>query len=227
MRYINNRNNEPNELIEYRKTPGAIYDDLGGENKTIIKDSLLDEQGYICAYCMGKINSETSTIEHYISQKRHEDSPYSEKEHKRQSLLYSNMCGVCINTSLHCDKKRGNLPLEILDPHKPSCEKLITYNLEGEIVPTGSQFDKVIKDIETLGLNCTKLKKNRKAAWDEVWERFKNEHDKNKWSKKLFLEFSQRYHNKILRRGNIYKFHAFCNFIAWHFEHYANNYKHF
>ena len=75
MRYINKRNKEPKELIEYRRTPGVAYDDLSGDRKSIIRDSLLDEQGYICAYCMGKIDNESCTIEHYISQSRHPDSP--------------------------------------------------------------------------------------------------------------------------------------------------------
>ena len=96
MRFINKRNREPRELSEYRdSTPDATYDDL--RCKKQIRQSLVDEQGYICAYCMGKIDVNDSTIEHYISQIRHKDSPYSEEEHKKQSLLYSNMYGVCIN----------------------------------------------------------------------------------------------------------------------------------
>lgn len=224
MRYIDNRNKEPKELVEYRKTPGVVYDDLGKERKTIIKDSLLDEQGYICAYCMRRIDADTCTIEHYISQNRHPDSPYTEEEHKHQSLLYSNMSGVCINDSEHCDKLRGNIPLEILDPHKPSCESLITYSLDGGVMPTGSEKDKVQHDINTLGLDCKKLKDLRNATWDDVWKRFKQDHKEKDWSKKLFLEYAERYRNKQLGRKGL-RFHAYCNFIAWYFEYYANNYK--
>lgn len=224
MKYINNRNKEPKELVEYRKTPGVVYDDLGKERKTIIRDSLLDEQGYICAYCMGRINSDNCTIEHYISQTHHEASPYSEEEHKHQSLLYSNMSGVCINDSEHCDKKRGNVPLKILDPHNPSCEKLITYNLSGNIIPVGRDEEMVKEDIQTLGLDSDKLVKLRRTVWDEIWERFKNENEKKKWSKKLFLEYASKYRTKQCKRHGIFKFHAYCNFIAWGFEYYANNY---
>ena len=160
MRYINNRNKEPKELVEYRKTSGVVYDDLGKERKDVIRDCLIDEQGYICAYCMGRISNDTCTIEHYISQTRHETSPFSEEEHKRQSLLYSNMSGVCINDSEHCDKKRGNVPLKILDPHNPLCEEFVTYSFSGRILPAGREEDKVKEDIQTLGLDCDKYPVN-------------------------------------------------------------------
>ena len=227
MRYINNRNKEPKELTDYREgTPGVTYDDLGKKRKDIIRNSLLDEQGYICAYCMGRIDIDTCTIEHYISQTRHEESPYTEEEHQRQSLLYSNMCGVCKNDSEHCDKSRGNTPLEILDPHQQTCEELITYSLNGKIVPTGREVEKVNKDIETLGLNCEKLVKLRKTVWDEIWDRFKKDYKSKDWSKKLFLDYAQKYRTKEHKRHGIMKYHAYCNFIVWGFEYYAENYKH-
>lgn len=228
MKYINNRNIEPSQLTEYRvSTPNATYDGLGTDVKDIIRNSLLDEQGYICAYCMCRMDNCTEcTIEHYIPQSRHDESPYSEDEHKNQSLLYSNMCGVCKNDSEHCDKLRGNTPLEILNPHDPSCEELIKYHFDGKIVPAGREMEKVNKDIETLGLDCDKLVTLRKTVWDEIWERFTKENRKENWSKKLFLDYAQKYRTKQNKRHGIKKYHAYCNFIAWGFEYYADNYKH-
>ena len=222
MRYINNRNKEPLELKKFRKTPGVCYDDF--PNKRCVRISLVDEQGYICAYCMGKIDADDCSIEHYISQTKHDDSSYTEQEHRDQSLLYSNMSGVCINNGEHCDKKRGNIPFEILDPHKSLCESLVTYNLNAQIIPSGQDFEKVEKDIITLGLNCKKLIDGRNAAKDEVWKRFVEEYDKSKWSKDLFKERALFYRTKHVKRGKS-KFHAYCNFIAWFFEYYADNYK--
>lgn len=227
MKYINNRNKEPEELSKYRDTtPDATYDGL--PNKAIIRQSLVEEQGYICAYCMGKIDVDRSSIEHYISQTHHPASPYSKEEHKKHSLLYSNMYGVCLNQSEHCDKKRGNQPIQILDPHHASCEKLITYTLDGRIIPAVQDADanaeKIKNDIFLLGLNCKKLKDRRIAAKDEVWERFQKEFKKEDWDKNLFQEKAEFYNNKHKKKG-CYKFHAYCNFIAWFFNHYADNYK--
>lgn len=226
MKFISIRNKEPKALTDYKKTPGVTYDGLGGDIKVIIRESLLDEQGYICAYCMGRISStDNCTIEHYISQNRHERSPFLEEEHKRQSLLYSNMCGVCINDSTHCDKHRGNVPLEILDPHNSTCEELITYGLDGDILPKGPEIEKVKKDIETLGLDCKKLVDRRKATLEDVWERFSQEHKKTEWSSELFLEYANKYREKQKTRKGL-RYHAYCNFIVWYFEYYAENYKH-
>lgn len=226
MRYINPRNKEPKELTEFREgTPGASYDDLGKERKDIIRNSLLEEQGSICAYCMGRIDIDSCTIEHYISQNRHDESPYPKEEHKRQSLLYSNMSGVCTNKAEHCDKKRINKPLVILNPHLSSCEELITYRLDGSIVPSGREKEKVKKDIATLGLNCKRLRDLRLEVWqDDIWKRFTQEHKKEEWSKELFLKKAEKYRNKLKTRKGL-RFHAYCNFIVWYFEYYANNYK--
>lgn len=225
MRYINERNKEPKELIEYRNTPGATYD--GFREKEIVRRSLIEEQGYICAYCMRKIDIENSSIEHYISQSRHQLSPYSVAEHNKQSLLYSNMCGVCVNNSQHCDKKRGNIPILILDPHKSSCELLITYTIEGKVIPINDNNQDVINDIETLGLNCKKLIKERISVKDDIWKRFIKEHPKESWSEELFNTYSDFYYHKQRKKSGIYKYHAYCNYIAWFFDYYAKNYKHF
>lgn len=228
MRYIDKRNKEPEELAKYRETtPDATYD--GFSKKGVVRKSLCEEQGYICAYCMGKIEKDNSTIEHYISQRWHTNSKFSAEEHRAQSLLYSNMCGVCVNDAEHCDKHRGNEPLEILNPHDSSCQQLITYNLQGEIIPNGKnnqQNKQVEKDINTLNLNCEKLKKARNASWDEVWERFKEEYKKETWTKKLFKSYAERYQQRTTKKG-VSRFHAYCHYIVWCFNYYSekNKYK--
>lgn len=139
------------------------------------------------------------------------------------------MCGVCVNDAEHCDKHRGNEPLEILNPHDSSCQQLITYNLQGEIIPNGKnnqQNKQVEKDIKTLNLNCEKLKKARNASWDEVWKRFKEEHKTETWTKKLFKSYAERYLQRTTKKG-VSRFHAYCNYIVWYFYYYSesNRYK--
>lgn len=46
---------EPISLTEYRASGGRKFDDLDSATKKDIRDSLLKEQGYICAYCMKRI----------------------------------------------------------------------------------------------------------------------------------------------------------------------------
>lgn len=117
-------------------------------------------------------------------------------EHNKQSLLYSNMCGVCVNNSQHCDKKRGNTPILILDPHKSSCELLITYTIDGKVIPINDNNQDVIKDIEILRLNCKKLIKEKVSVKDDIWKRFIKEHTKESWSEELFNTYSNFYYHK-------------------------------
>ena len=223
MRYIDNRNIEPEFLTKYRETtPDAVYEGARIDKEKIRK-SLLEEQGYICAYCMCKIDVDSSTIEHYISQEKHECSTLTVKEHHRQSLMYSNMSAVCENNGEHCDKSRENIPLKILDPHKPNCEKLITYNLQGEVVPTGEHKGDVTFDIDTLCLNHKTLCKLRKSVWDEIWSRYKIVHADGITRDMLFNE-AERYRARFTKRGRS-RFHAYCNYIAWGFLYYAENYS--
>ena len=68
MFYIN-KDKEPKSLTEYKKSKNAYFD--GFDKKDDIRQSLLDEQGYLCAYCMRRINSvDEVTIEHYYPQSK-------------------------------------------------------------------------------------------------------------------------------------------------------------
>ena len=85
MRKIN-KGPEPVKWKQYCKTPGVKYQSIPE-----LRDSLLKEQGYICAYCMRKIphkdknSTEDSRIEHIKCREK-----YPEEE-----LAYSNMVICC------------------------------------------------------------------------------------------------------------------------------------
>jgi len=134
MKYIEKKmNNEPRSLRTYRSTPGAAYDSC---NKTDIREALLNEQGYLCAYCMRRIKSKTTDIEHYLAQ----------SNDPKLKLNYRNMLGVC-NVSegmpskeQHCDKSRGNQILSI-NPLGKGCENEIKYGSDGEIYSGNSSVN--------------------------------------------------------------------------------------
>ena len=85
MRKVDKRP-EPKEWVEYRQTPGAKYEAISE-----LRSSLLEEQGYVCAYCMRRIpvkdrnSNETSRIEHVLSREKHPD----------RELDYHNMVICC------------------------------------------------------------------------------------------------------------------------------------
>ncbi|SMC59307.1 HNH endonuclease family protein [Moheibacter sediminis] len=204
---------EPNTLRDYRNnTPEPkSYKGFGDTDKKL-KKALLNEQGYLCGYCMKKIVDEKYvSVEHYISQEKHVDSPHSEAYHKRLSLIYNNMIGVCINNGEHCDKSRGNIPFRILNPHQNVCESLITYNLIGEVVDRNNS--NVAYDIELLKLNCQPLKELRINLWEDAKTKLIAKHSKVTWTKKILETEKQFYTEKS--NG---KYSAFCNYIIFRFN---------
>ena len=75
---------EPYSLTEYKQTINASFDNLPSEIKDDIRKSLLKEQGYICAYCMKRIEENSDIkIEHY------------EARNNENELAYKNLLAVC------------------------------------------------------------------------------------------------------------------------------------
>ena len=97
MKYIIHKNpkNAPKDLEDYRlRTPNARYD---GGNFSVpgLKNALLKEQGYLCAYCMKKISLQEAQVEHFLPQ-----ATYPEED-----LKYMNMLAVCKGFFLFQAKK--------------------------------------------------------------------------------------------------------------------------
>ena len=106
------KKSEPKEWQEYRCTPGVDYQSIPE-----LVDALLEEQGYICAYCMRRIphkdrlykkdginyvlTDEDHRVEHIQSRENHDD----------KKLDYSNMVVCCpghIGNEEHCDRLKGS-----------------------------------------------------------------------------------------------------------------------
>lgn len=146
------------------------YEDMTTEVKNAIRKQLLKEQGYLCAYCMCRIRSETMQIEHYIAQ-----NPQDNSYNPSFTIAYTNLLGVCDGDkksaghyqNLTCDQHRGNLPLTV-DPLNAVTINKIKYRPDGTIYSD----DKDIQDDldVVLNLNCKAafLQKNRKAALDSL-----------------------------------------------------------
>ena len=156
---------EPCELLAYKQLPNAMYD---GPNftpvKETIRESLLAEQGYICAYCMQRIQNDglKMKIEHWQSQ----------SEFSSLQLDFKNMLAVCLGNpgasykNTHCDTHRGKTRLH----YNPSTistpiDSLIQYSSNGQITSKNLLIE---EDISTLNLNQVRLTSNRKEVIDMI-----------------------------------------------------------
>lgn len=145
-----------------------------------VKNSLLEEQKGLCAYCMCKIPRNDVdngiaciSIEHIIPRNR-----LSGQEDIGQGLDYENLLLVCngnkggkgtrTKDDLTCDAHKGNKEFKRVNPCKPETLETIYYTLDGKI---GASDPDVQCDLtQILNLNCPKapLVRERKSALDEL-----------------------------------------------------------
>ncbi len=192
---------EPESLKTYRtQTDGASYD--GYREKDDLRKALLEEQGYICCYCMGRIKDPTSEfmkIEHWKPQ---------DLCKSLEDLDYSNLLAACLGKSgtvRHCDTKKHETPISIhpADPQR-NCEDLINYTANGIIK---SQNPDIQKDIDvTLNLNAQTLRDNRVNALKRMLKLIKP----NRQNSKQFLQ------RKVVELNSKQKgkFQPYCHFIS-------------
>jgi len=163
MKHIN-KGKEPASLLAHRKKIHADYDNY--VEKDDLRDSLLEEQGHICCYCMQRISINQMKIEHRKSQ-----SQYPELQ-----LNYCNLLGACKGNDgepkhlpRHCDTSKGEQEITINPVDKlKNCEKLIKYRNNGRIYSDDPVIDKELNKI--MILNTQTLVNNREAIIDQIKE---------------------------------------------------------
>lgn len=144
---------EPKEWTEYRLTPGVEYRPIPE-----LRDALLKEQGYICAYCMRRIpvkdrnSNETTRIDHKLSRKNHPEL----------QLNYTNMAICCpgaIDNDFHCDKlkEENDITFDLSDDR--FFETISYSSKDGEIKSSDEEYNRQMNRL--LNLNHSLLKRNR------------------------------------------------------------------
>ena len=170
------KHSPPNKFVEFlQQNKNAHFDDMPSEVKQILRDSLLKEQGYLCAYCMSRIDEKNIKIEHYVPR------------NNENELDYKNLLAVCEGNSFgnedkyqHCDTKKGNKTLKI-DPQNKYHISKISYKPDGTIY--SNEFNDDLNKILNLNGNDKDededkdedkdkdegyLKNNRKTALDTL-----------------------------------------------------------
>ena len=155
-----NKTKEPSSWTKHRLTEGATY-----EATSELREALLADQGYICAYCMRRIPvqdkgaDETTRIEHIVPQ-----SSLSREE----AMDYRNMViccpGAIQSTSkkeCHCDRHKGEMSISF-SPLDQNFIDTISYRNDGSIISSNQLHNQEINEV--LNLNIGMLKANRKAV---------------------------------------------------------------
>ena len=176
------KSSPPKLLIQYKKDKFASYTACDTDVKSEIKKQLLQEQGYLCAYCMKKIKFENMKVEHYKPQ----------SIMPTEELNYSNMLAVCKGNEgnefdgLTCDSHKGNESVIINPLDKISIDKIL-YKDNGTIYSEDNFIDSDLNCTLNLNCNVANLKINRRNTLKFAKEQMYKSKQKGIWSK-TYLE---------------------------------------
>jgi len=191
MIYIK-KTSEPRSLVEHRCTPGADFDGL---DKTELREYLLMEQGYLCAYCMKRIRDEKDTkIEHYRAR------------NAENELEYTNLLAVCYGNQpsadsvvktgkkrLTCDSMKGNQVLHI-NPQSREDMDTIYYDNSGWIYSKNAVYEEDMKTVLNLNDPYGYLIGNRKAVIDVIIKKLSATRT-NQEAKELLMKWKRKVYN--------------------------------
>ena len=212
-----NKKREPKAWTKYCSTPGVTYQSI----PELVK-ALLEEQGYICAYCMrriptrdkieGKLTSEDHRIEHIKCR----------ENYKNLQLKYNNMLICCpghIGEDEHCDRKKDDQEISF-SPLDPVFINTLTYTSAGIIASSNPVYNEEMNSI--LNLNTSLLVLNRKAVLSEVIQKInqvckKKGKGKGEWDKSALNSFLKKYKNKH-NEGDKQKYYPYCGIVVWYIQ---------
>jgi uncharacterized protein (TIGR02646 family) len=194
---------EPSEWTALNVTPGVTEYEAIPE----LREALLRDQGYICAYCMRSIPvtkndpslPETSKIEHIKSRRHSKDLERS----------YRNMVICCpgyINGTEHCDKSKKSQEIHF-SPFDQTVRASISYRSnDGEIRSTNTNWQHDIDNI--ICLNNPMLKINRRQVLDGVKAVLERKDYSVKILQEKLIEWSSKDDDGKLK--------AYCGVVIWY-----------
>lgn len=200
---------EPDAWLKYRLTDGVDYQAIPE-----LVDSLYQEQGYICAYCMRRIphRDKTSTedhrVEHMLSRENHDD----------KKLDYSNMVICCpghIGDENHCDKKKGSADISF-SPLNQDFINTLSYSSSGVIKSSDKTFNKELNDV--LNLNTILLVQNRKGMIDEIVKQVKRYVKRKGALDKAFLSRMIEKFSSMHRNEDKFEYYPYCGVAVFYLQ---------
>lgn len=204
---------EPQEWKAYRTTPNVRY-----QSFPFLVDALLEEQGYICAYCERRIphrdapNEEDHRIDHLNPQRN------ARQAGDDSDLDYQNMVICCPGNIAnnkdyyHCDKAKGHKEL-VVSPLSFAMMGTIRYTPSGIVKSTDEKLDAELNE-EGLNLNNHYLVQHRQETWATVIEKLND----MGWTKKHVAAVLSTWENRhtILYKDEEHQaFLPFCSMVCF------------
>lgn len=172
MRYIH-KGHEPADLTRQRATPGASY--AAFEDLRI---ALAEEQGYICAFCMRKLDltardehgERMVVVAHLLSRHPVSTDAVLREQRRVLGMSYRNLVLACNGKTggdtIHCDKQQVNADVTI--PLFDQAEMArVTFSAGGQVRHPKFQDQMGYDDTRPglLNLNAKALVARRRQRW--------------------------------------------------------------
>ncbi len=172
MRRIEKRT-EPRELSEWRarhsSDPNFGYSLLSGKAAhEVAKDSLIEEQGWLCAYTGQSIRRETAHIEHLKPQAH--CNPAERIDYRNMVACFP---GPNAASPGYGAIEKGDWPAPeaahlFVSPLRPGCEQRFRFDSLGRIRPASNDDAAAAETIRRLGLDHRSLIQNRAADFEFI-----------------------------------------------------------
>jgi len=164
---------EPAALREWRLTQKSspqnlVYGAIPGDALDKVRDALLREQGYICAYSMMRVASrERGHIEHIVAQSKSRGTDWSVRY---DNMIYCYPGKDAPRCEFGAHEKDGKVfqPGELVSPLDATCEVRFAFERDGSVSATTESDEAARKTISILNLDCNALRQARKAAIDSL-----------------------------------------------------------
>ena len=207
MLYIK-KGNPPNNLIQYIKIGGKWkISDSSVRNE--LRESLLEEQNHLCAFCMSRIKFRGSQIEHWFPRSLSIDILEFKK------LDYNNLFLVCEDNNKSCDTTRTERKELSVNPTSARTIDNIYYEKASGRIRSRSEIEEQDLNIE-LNLNGIRNNfdihiENRKKLLSEFIIKWDN---MNRSGKKVDLKnILANYMNPV--NGQLI---PYCGIVVWYIK---------
>ena len=174
------KSEEPSSLAAYRRVKNATFKDMPNNVKDDLRQSLINEQGGLCCYCMRRVPAGDTKfpgmkIEHFKCQ----------DHNKNDQLVYRNLFAACWGGELDkdelqhtCDTKKRNSDITTFNLLTTDFDRVIRYLEDGTIHATDEGIDEEMNSI--LNLNNQSLRNRRQAVRKAVSDTLRRLHAKGK-----------------------------------------------
>jgi uncharacterized protein (TIGR02646 family) len=188
VRRIHKRSQEPPTLLAYRKAADPNRSYAAFPSKDQLREPLLEDQGWLCCYCMRRIDARDMKIEHYRSQTHHSE----------QALDWRNLLAACKGgegrpAAAHtCDTRKADEDLTV-DPRTDSVRG-IRYLGSGRLEVDDPSHT---EDVERrLNLNMPELRQVRAQAIDNLRRELTRRFGKGSWRRQDLEHYLDRLRRK-------------------------------